>query len=58
MKIPDNDTSDNNSGIGLIPIERLQIPQKSKRNAPLVEYWHSDIERYIAIFIHLNIYYI
>ncbi|XP_012274510.1 uncharacterized protein LOC105696537 [Orussus abietinus] len=51
IKLPSNGSE--NSGIsnmGLIPIQRLPIPQKNKENHPLLVYWHSDRESEDEIF--------
>lgn len=44
MKLSNNDDSNVSPGIGLIPIQRLPIPQKKKKNLPLVELCNSDSE--------------
>ncbi|XP_033220364.1 uncharacterized protein LOC117174988 [Belonocnema kinseyi] len=44
MKLPNNDDGSLSPGIGIIPIQRLSIPQKRKNHHPLVELWHSDSE--------------
>lgn len=49
MKLPNNDDGNLSPGIGIIPIQRLSIPQKRKKNHPLVELWQSDSERYSKI---------
>ncbi|XP_053971268.1 uncharacterized protein LOC128888636 [Hylaeus anthracinus] len=46
IKLPKYDKGCNggNSTTGLISIQRLPVPNKSKEHLPLVEYWHSDSE--------------
>ncbi|XP_043477313.1 uncharacterized protein LOC122508195 [Leptopilina heterotoma] len=42
MKLSNNDDCNVSPGIGIIPIQRLPIPQKKKKNLPLVELCNSD----------------
>lgn len=48
IKLPkyDNENISSTSSTGLISIQRLPIPHKNKEHLPLVEYWHSESERY------------
>lgn len=53
MKLPkyDKGCGSGSSAAGLISIQRLPVPNKNKEHLPLVEYWHSDSERYSVIYI-------
>ncbi|KAF3429617.1 hypothetical protein QLX08_008064 [Tetragonisca angustula] len=46
VKLPkyDKGCGSGSSAAGLISIQRLPVPNKSKEHLPLVEYWHSDSE--------------
>ncbi|XP_017879443.1 uncharacterized protein LOC108624560 [Ceratina calcarata] len=46
VKLPkyDKGSGGSSAAAGLIPIQRLPIPNKNKEHLPLVEYWHSDSE--------------
>jgi len=46
IKLPKYDNENTSTSSGLISIQRLPIPHKNKEHLPLVEYWHSDSERY------------
>ena len=54
-KLPDNEPCENASSVNtsLIPIQRLAIPQKRKKHNTLIEYWHSDSERYAQFLVQL-----